>query len=105
MIQFLQKIYDKRNVFHIVNFLFLDGDVPRHPSYGIYIAQLIRFARASSRVTDFNNRNKFLTVKRLKQGYRHHKLRKAFSKIFRRHFELIEKYHVSLKKTYATRYL
>ena len=31
-------------------------------------------------------------------GYRYHKLRKAFSKFYRRHFELIEKSHVSLKK-------
>ena len=58
----------------------LDGDVPRRPSYGVYISQLIRFARASSHVNDFNNRNKFLTAKLLKQGYRYHKLRKAFSK-------------------------
>ena len=34
-------------------------------SYGVYISQLIRFARASSHVTDFNNRNKFLTAKLL----------------------------------------
>ena len=101
------KIYDKQNDFNfdIVNFPFLDGDVLRRPSYGVYISQLIRFARASSHVTDFNNRNKFLTVKLLKQGYRCHKLRKAFSKFYRRHFELIEKYHGSLKKTFATRYL
>ena len=39
-------------------------------------------------VTDFNNRNKFLTAKLLKQGYRYHKLRKAFSKFYLRHFEL-----------------
>ena len=56
-------------------------------------------------VTGFNNRNKFLTAKLLKQGYRYHKLRKAFSKFYCRHFELIEKYHVSLKKTYARRYI
>ena len=94
------KIYDKQDDFNfdIVNFLFLDGDVPQGPSYGVYISQLIRFSRASSHVTDFNNRNKFLTAKLLKQGYGYHKLRKAFSKFYRRHFELIEKYHVSLKK-------
>ena len=44
--------------FEIVNFPFLDGDVPRSTSYGVYISQLIRFARASSYVTDFNARNK-----------------------------------------------
>ena len=94
------KIYDKRDEFNfdIVNFPFLDGDVPRRPSYGVYIFQLICFARASSHVTDFNNHNKCLTAKLLKQGYGYHKLRKAFSKFYRRHFELIEKSHVSLKK-------
>ena len=44
------KIYDKRDDFDfdIVNFPFLDGDVPRRISYGVYISQLIRFARAFS---------------------------------------------------------
>ena len=53
------KIYDKRDDFNfdIVNCPFLDSDAPQHPSYGVYISQLIRFARASSHVTDFNNRN------------------------------------------------
>ena len=37
MIQFQQKIYDKRDDFDIVNFPFLDGEVPRRPSYGVYI--------------------------------------------------------------------
>ena len=49
--------------FDIVNFPFLDGDVPQRPSYGVYISQLIRFARVSSHLTDFNNRTKFLTAK------------------------------------------
>ena len=59
-------------------FSFLDGDVPRSTSYGVYISQLIRFARASSYVADFNTRYKLLTQKLLKQGYRYHKLRKTF---------------------------
>ena len=64
------KIYDKRDDFDfdIVNFPFLDGDVPRSISYGIYISQLIRFARVSSHVVDFNARNKSLTAKLLQQG-------------------------------------
>ena len=59
-------------------FPFLDGDVPRSTSYGVYISQLIRFARASSHVADFNTRNKLLTQKLLKQGYRYHKFTKPF---------------------------
>ena len=62
------KIYDKRNGFDfdIVNFLFLDGGIPRHPFYGVYISPLIRFARVCSHVDDFNARNKGLTAKFLK---------------------------------------
>ena len=45
-----------------MNFPFLDGDVPRSASYGVYISQLIRFARVSSHVDDLNNRNKVLTA-------------------------------------------
>ena len=41
-----------------MNFPFPDGDVPRSTSYGVYISQLIRFARVSSHVDDFNARNK-----------------------------------------------
>ena len=59
------KIYDKRDDFNfeIVNFPLLNGDVPRSPSYGVYISQLIRFARVCSNVDDFNSRNLFLTAK------------------------------------------
>ena len=61
------KLYDKRDDFDfdIVNFPFLDGDVPRSASFGVYIFQLIRFARVSSHVDDFNTRNKVLTAKLL----------------------------------------
>ena len=83
--------------FEIVNFPFLDGDVPRSPSYGVYILQLICFARVCSIIDDFNNRTLFLTAKLLKQGYRYHKIRKAFSKLYHRHSELIVKYNIGLK--------
>ena len=93
------KIYDKQDDFNfeIVNFHFLDGDVPCSPSYGVYISQLIRLARVCFNVDDFNNRNLFLTAKLLKQGYRYHKIRKAFSKFYHRHSELFVKYNIGLK--------
>ena len=53
--------------FEIVNFPFLDGDVPGSPSYGVYISQLIRFARVCSNIDDFNNRTLFMTTNLLKQ--------------------------------------
>ena len=78
------KIYDKRDDFdfEIVNFPFLDGEYLRSTSHGVYISQLIRFARASSYVATFNTHNKFLTQQLIKQGYRYHKLRKILSKFY-----------------------
>ena len=65
------KIYDKRDDFNFekVNFPFFDGDVPRSYSYGVYISQLIRFARVCSNIDDFNNKNLFLTAKLLKTRF------------------------------------
>ena len=93
------KTYDKGGDFNfeIVNFRFLDEEVPRSPSYGVYISQLIRFARVCSNVDDFNNRNLLLTANLLKQDYRYHKIRKAFSKFYHRQSELIVKYNIGLK--------
>ena len=64
------KIFNKRDDsdFDTVNFPFLDDNVPRSTSYGVYIFQLIRFARVSSHVDDFNTRNEVLTAKFLRQG-------------------------------------
>ena len=97
--QSCDQIYDKRDDFDfdIVNFPFLDRDVPRSTSYGVYISQLIRFARVSIHVDDFNTRNKFLTANLLRQGYRYHKTRKVFSKFYRPHFDIVSKYNVGLK--------
>ena len=93
------KMYDKRDdfEFEIVNFSFLDGDVSRSTSYGVYISQLIRFVRASSYVTDFNTRNKLLTQKLLKQCYMYYKRHKTFSIFYRRYYDLISKFQVGLE--------
>ena len=67
----------------------MDGDVPRRPSYVVYISQLIRFARVCSHVNDFDARNTCLTAKLLKQGII--SLERLFSKFYRRHHKLVTK--------------
>ena len=93
------KIYDKCDNFdfEIVSFPFLDGDVLRSTSYGVYTSQVIRFARASNHVADFNTRNKWLTQKLLQQGYRYHKLCKTFSKFYGQYYDLISKFQVGIQ--------
>ena len=74
------KINDERDDFNFdtVSFPFLDGDVPRTTSYGVYISHLIRFARVSSHLTDFNARNQSLMAKPFQQGHRYNKVWKIF---------------------------
>ena len=92
------KIYNNFDFdFDIVNFPFLDGDVPRAPSYSVYISHLIRFVRVSSHLADFNARNKTLTANFSHSGIGIIKLGKLFSKLYRRHYELISKYDTGLK--------
>ena len=84
-----------------MSFPFLDGDDYRLASYGVYISQLIRFARVCNHVAGFNAQSKCLTAKLRQQGYRYHKLRKTFSKFYRRHYVLISKFNVGLKTLFA----
>ena len=92
-------VYDKRDDFGfpIINFPWLNGDGPTLPSYGIYISQLVRFARccSSASVFDFHNKNLQITSKLLTHGYRYHKLRKTFGKFLRSYSELLRQFGIS----------
>ena len=88
-------VYDKRDdfAFPIVNFPWLSGDIPRLPSYGIYISQLVRFARCcTSGFFYLHSKNLQITSKLLTLGYRYHKLRKTFGNFFRSCSELLSKF-------------
>ena len=66
------RLYDKRDDFdfHIGNFPFLSRNIPSGPSYGVYISQLIRYARCCSHYEDFRYCHKCLVDRLLSQGYR-----------------------------------
>ena len=76
----------------IANFPLLGGD-ERTLSYGVYISQLIRFARVCSHANEFNVENKYLSPKPPKQGHWYHTLRMALAKLYRRHNELVYKFN------------
>ena len=65
------KLCDKRDDFdfdfHIVNFPFLLSNIPSSPSYGVYISQLIRYARCCLYYDDFGCRQKYLVDRLLSQ--------------------------------------
>ena len=97
------KLYDKRDDFHfhILNFPFLSSNIPSSPSYGVYISQLIRYARCCSCYDDFGCRHKLLVDRLLSQGYEVKRLRNSFKKFYGRYPDLIGKYQRSVKDMVA----
>ena len=93
-------IYDKRDDFnfHITNFPFLSSNIPSSPVYGVFISQLIRYARACSSYECFILRVRRLSNKLLKQGYLAARLKSSLRKFYGRYGDLIQQYEVSLSR-------
>ena len=68
----VMSLYDKRDdfPFKVQNYPHLDSNVPCMPMYGVYISQLLHFARTCDRYLDFLARHKRLVRTLLDQGFR-----------------------------------
>ena len=84
-------IYDKRDDFnfHITNFPFLSSNIPTSPAYGVFISQLIRYARDCSSYGCFILRATRLSSKLLEQGYGKERLKSSLRKFYGRYGDLI----------------
>jgi len=62
---FTTKLCDKRDDFNfpIVNYPFLDSNIPSSPAYGVYMSQLIRYSRTCNSYRGFLHRYVLLTKK------------------------------------------
>ena len=80
---------DKRDDFAIVNCPFLCSNIPLSPAYGVYISQLIRYARACYAYEDFLKRGQLLIKKLMLQGYNESRLKSSFRKFYGRYNDLI----------------
>ena len=80
--QLRTSLYDKRDDFnfHITNFPFLSSNIPSSPAYGVFISQLIRYARACSSYECFILRAMRLSNKLLGQGYVKERLKSSLRK-------------------------
>ena len=93
-------IYEKRDDFnfHITNFPFLSSNIPTSPAYGVFISQLIRYARACSSYGCFILRATRLSNKLLKQGYVKERLKSSLRKFYGRYGDHIKQYEISLSQ-------
>ena len=81
--------------FQIVNFPDLSGNIPNKHSYGVFVSQLIRYARCCDELADFTNRSEALVKKLTKQNFLLSQLRRVFERFTATHHELLFKYSVS----------
>ena len=93
----ISSVYDKRDnfSFEIVNYPYIDSCIPKRCALGVYISQLIRYARISSKFEDFKSKSVSLVNKLRNQGYYLSDLRRLTLKFYRDRGELIHKYRVS----------
>ena len=87
-------IYDKRDTFDfpIVNFPTLTGNIPKKSSYGVFIGEVVRYARACSYYEDFKLRTLSLVSKLRKQGFIPRLLTRSWRKFCDSHLLLVQKY-------------
>ena len=88
------KLYDKRDDFDFdtVNFPFLSSNIPSGPCYGVYISQLIRYARCCSYYDDFKKCHKMLVEMLVSHGHQYERLRNSLKKFYCKYQGLIVKY-------------
>ena len=93
-------IYDKREdfAFRIVNFPHMDSNIPANPAYGVYVSQLVRYARICTFKVDFINRLRGLSLRLRQQGFETNLLQKSFNKFFSGHGLIVEKYGAALRE-------
>ena len=98
--QLRTSLYDKRDDFnfHITNIPFLSSNIPSSPAYGVFISQLIRYARACSSYECFILMALRLSNKLLGQGYVKECLKSSLRKFYGRYGDLTKQYEVPLSR-------
>ena len=72
--------------------------IPANPAYGVYISQLVRYVRICTLKLDFIRRLRRLSSRLLHQGFKSTLLHKSFTKFFKHHSAIIEKYGTTLRE-------
>ena len=93
------KLFDKRDAFgfRMVNFPNLSGNIPTKQSYGVFVSQLIGYARCCQHLEGFQ-RAKILIDRLTTQGFELKQLKKVCEKFAINYYKLLFKYDVSLSE-------
>ena len=85
----------------IINCSFLSSKIPSASAYGIYVSQLIRYARAYLKYQDFIEPGKLLTARVLTQGCQRTKVVSTLNKFYGRYHDIVCPYNVAVSRIIA----
>ena len=74
------------------------SNIPANPAYGVYISQLVRYARICTSKVDFMNRLRVLSLRLRQQGFLTNLLQRTLTKFFNRHGLIVGKYGATLRE-------
>ena len=96
--KFKVTLYDKRNDydFNVISYPYLDGNIPNNLSYGVFVSQLVRFAKINTTIEGFYNNLRYLVNKLVKQGFNLAALRKKFVKFYNTKLNIWGKFGVDI---------
>ena len=96
--QFILSIYDKRDAFpfNIVSFPQLSGNIHTRNAHGVFVGQLLRFARGSTQPHFFFYRTHNLAHKLIKQGFSARRLYQLACRFFEEREHLARRFAPSM---------
>ena len=65
----LELLHLIKNATKSYNFPHMDSNIPANPAYGVYISQLVRYAKICTSKVDFMNRLRGLSLRLRQQGF------------------------------------
>ena len=94
--KFKYTLFDKRNDFgfEVINYPFISGNIPKIPSYGVYVSQLIRFCNVSCE--SISNMVLDLNKKFSKQGFSVDGLKRKFKQFASKYIHLWSKFGIDI---------
>ena len=79
----------------------MSSNIPSAPAYGVYAAQLIRYARCCSNYSDFLSLHRALVTRLLSQGNKVNRLFNTSEKFCGRHTDLVGQYKKNVCQMFA----
>ena len=92
------ELFINSTLYLFTTFPFLSSNIPTSPACGVFISQLIRYARACSSYGCFILRATRLSNKLLEQGYVEERLKSSLRNFYGRYGDLIKQYEVPLSR-------